>query len=91
MRNYISPKSSKSFILSFLFIAPVILLALMIFIPESPQKETSIWVKSIPGVVALLLYWGLGITIIRTRPPKGFNIYEEEYLSESNKAPNKVP
>jgi hypothetical protein len=85
-KKKLSSKVTKKLILSFLFIAPILFLVLA-FIPTEPKKiETSIWVKLIPGIIFLLLYWGTGFTIIKNRPPKGFDIYDDEYLNENKSA-----
>jgi hypothetical protein len=77
------PKKSKNFLLFILFIIPIMVFALLLAPNEPKKTELSLWVKLFLGTFTIFLYWGLGITIIKNRPPKGFNIYSDEFLTEN--------
>jgi hypothetical protein len=82
----LSPKKSKSLILFILFLAPIIVFGIFL-IPNEPKKtEITLWAKLFPGIFTTVLYWGLGITIIKNRPPRGFNICNDEFLTKKNKS-----
>jgi hypothetical protein len=79
-------KKSNNLILLILFIVPIIVF-IVFSLPDEPKKhELSIWPKIVLGVLLTISYWGLALTIIKNRPPKGFNIYNDEFLTEENKS-----
>jgi hypothetical protein len=85
LKKRLRSKTGELVMLVLLFVIPIFLLA-SAFFPEFPlhKKEASFWEKALPGVVVIILYWGFGFAILRSRPPKGFDIFNEEFLSEKN-------
>ncbi|MEX2410640.1 MAG: hypothetical protein WD607_04590 [Candidatus Paceibacterota bacterium] len=65
-----------------LFITPLILLFLSIFNPPEDESIVGYWFSIIFGCLTLALYWVAGFALLKSRLPKGFDIFDDEYLTE---------
>ena len=77
-------KWSMTFILFFLFFFPVIFFVIMLSAEEKDNLKFPRLIEAIFPVIILLFYWGLAITIIRNRTPKGFDAFHNGYLANKN-------
>ncbi len=85
LKKIITSKKGRPAFIAAIFIAPIILLLVTFFSPEYSRSETpSFWIKALPVLITIILYWGMGISLVRARPPKGFDVYDDEYLAEKS-------
>ena len=73
------PRKYLKYILGVAFIIAPLIASFALFQPtELPKTELPIWGKILMIGSVTIPYWWIGISILRSRIPKGFDIFEED-------------